>query len=1152
MQHLDCPNCARPVEWDGNTFASSQVLRCSFCNHRFSPQDPQASLAPAAEETAPAEEVWELDVDGEDPFGSPESLLDDFDFMDESNDDMDGATRPDYEAPSLEEIMGVPADSQVPDLPDLPDPVSSIIKMSGSNMSNSNWGDLLDDVDENTPALPPMDFELKEADPNSFVPQQSEQVGQTKRPKFDPRPAPSSPPPAEPPVLFASKPPPGAMSSEPKNESLSDLLESFVEEEEKEVEETRYYVQRNEKDFGPFSEAEVLGLIEARKLKGDELIRESDSNEWTRLEDSPDFRATIEVLRKVPVRTGWERQRRATPPHPSAIELEQMEAAISEPPLDEVGSPTGGSILRGGTQEAQATQEQPAKPSKRNLILASIVGGLALLLGVIWYTSGPSPTKKKPKTKQLSLRKLVITDSFPMYKTVLQKTMRSYQKGKFSLAWYNIRFAYHLLDSYGDDRSIRGGAEQVYRKLMARKKNKTMMVRISLLRAASLNQSQEVAKLLPIAKLPPEHAEWGYVTARAQELTGQFEKAKETYSKLLKRHRDHVRAILGLYRVYKALNKPYQASSYLLRAFRTAPNHLPSQLAALRYAVQQGTWLTFRPKIRQNVQRIIRNNHYTQGGLAQWYVLQANKHWQLRQTDKAIYRVEQAITLSPQIRAHQRRRIQFLLWSNKPYQARQAIKAIPHWKKQPQLVIWDFQALLRNSTQNKIVKYLEPMSEEAAKSPRAKYLYYYLLALSYLHQNEASSAISSCLSATQVKGAKMPKPFAHLMLLQLYNKAKSWDKMEGQLKELEQIGYTSPNTEYYAGLLALNKNELEKAKSLAQQMRKRNPTQYQSHLLAAHVAKKEKRIGRTIRLYRKALLYHPQRPSPLLLQMGNFLLQHNKLQQAYTLYIRYEKLLGSDTMPCRVLRQKFQAMVGLKRCKELLAISIKHCKHFSLHMFRGQCSEQLKKPDAAEEEYQKARRLVPNTLDPIEALAALHYKQNKFKKAKEFYTKLQEKAPDKALYLTRLLKLLRREQLNRKAIRLLRKNIRKFEKDFPLQVEAVYVYTTQRRQLWRARRLLKKLKDEYTSTQQVIQLHYAQANLYTQIGKTKKAIQEYSDIIKKDGKEAEAYYQRGKLFFKRRKYRSCFDDTSTLLKLEPNHPDEDAIKLWRDTCKRKM
>ena len=257
-------------------------------------------------------------------------------------------------------------------------------------------------------------------------------------------------------------------------------------------------------------------------------------------------------------------------------------------------------------------------------------------------------------------------------------------------------------------------------------------------------------------------------------------------------------------------------------------------------------------------------------------------------------------------------------------------------------------------------------------------------------------------------------------------------------------------------------------------------------------------------------------------------------------------------MPCDALRQKFQTMVGLKRCTELLAISIKHCKHFSLHMLRGQCSEMLTKNDKAEEEYLKARRLVPNTVDPIEALANLKYKLKKYKEAKKLYTKLQSKDSDKALYLLRLLKLLRREQLNRKAYRLLRRNINKFEKDFPLQVEAVYVYATNRRRYWKARKLLKQLKEDYTSSKQVIQLHYAQANLYSRLGKTKKAIQEYSAILEKDDKQVEAYYLRGKMFLKRRKYRQCYNDTSKLLKLVPNHPDEDAIKLWRDTCRRKM
>lgn len=1133
---LDCPQCAKPVPWDGKMNSPVQIMKCPFCGHRFSSNLSHAPSAPFDASTAQSEETWELDVDA-DPITSSSSLMEDFEMMEEASNFADGATLPHFVRPPLETLSSTSPEMVVPDLPDIPLPMSNIIKMGGSN-----WDNILDEVDENIPALPPLGFELKEAAAEDLAPKQSETIAVPKHPKVAPRPSPSVPP--EPPPVFSSKPPPGTFHTQEKPSNLSDLLESFVEEVSTE-DETRYYIQRNQKEFGPFTEQEVMKLLETRKLKGEEFVRYADSTIWTPLEQSPDFQPTIEVLRKVPVRVGWEK---SSPPPNESVST----ASYKETDLPPLFTPSSSDL------PASIHSQHPSPPGfmqrlnhNRRLLFASMGGVLLVVLALFWWSSSRQPSNQPKISQKNPLERLILKDHFPDYKPLLHEVTQSFQRGTFSPSWYNIRFAYALLDSFGDDRAIRAQAEPIYAALQQRKPASLFIQKIALLRAISLKDHKQAEQGLSRLqkKLPLSHPEWGYVFARALELTGKYESARLLYTKLLDKYPQHIRATLGLYRVLKALQKPLQASSYLLKAFRQAPTHLPSQLAALTYALDQGTWLMFRPQIRKNLDAIVQQGYHTQGGLARWYTLQARELWSLRQTDQAIYRMDQAIVLAPDLRELRWQRIQYYLWAKKPHLAQQAIRNETNANTDPTLILWDFLALLQYGTQQNIVKFLEPISQKATSSATSQYLYFYLLALSYIQQQDPSNAITSCLSAVRVKDPKIPRPHAHLLLLRLYAQENEWKKVAKTLEELGQIGYSSPVTEYYQGLfLAHDKKEAE-AHKLAQQIQQRYPTNHHGYLLSARLSIQAKDADGALRFFRKALLYHPERPSPILLQMGDLLLTHQKPLQAYELFVRYEKLAGGE-VSCDLLQKKLRALFLAKECQKLLQHPTQSCKGFHIHFSRGGCAEQLNQHELAMTEYKQAQLSAPSLLEPLEAIANLHFQQNQYTEAKELYTKLQQKVPQNPLYLARLLQLLRREQLYSQALSLLEEHETNFQKDFVIQLEKAHLLLGASK-IRPAQKQLSQLQENFTAAPQVLQTLYVEAILHKKKRKPTLAIKTYTKILEQDQKQTEAYLARGKLYLQTRNYSACVQDFDKLIQLEPNHGLLKTIELWRDTCKQK-
>ena len=1146
--HIDCPKCERPVDWDGSPRGLDQVLKCTFCGHRFSSQDPQASVASQPPTSEVPMEVWELGFDGEDPnTGGLDDLLDDFDFVD--SEEMDASESSDFLAPSMELSLQNSTGAVIPDIPNLPSPVSKFIKMSG----DSNWSNMLDDADEGIPALPPLGFELVEASTSSLAPQQVDVIhSQTEF--LSPAPAASTHT-NNAPVSFASKPPPGSMSPEKEAVSISDLLESFVSEpsEKEKTEETRYYIQRKEKEFGPFTEREVMQLLESRKLNGDELARTHDDFLWIPLEEFEDFGPTIDVLRKVKVRVGWEKRSKKRR-NSQSVPAEEHSPANGH---SQTAPPFPPSV-----EERDVVSSPPPKDKRKSF--RGVLYGMTLLLllggvGVWWLSKEPKPKAHVVKKKSsFSINQLAINDRIDQYRILLRNVVRSYRTGKFSFAWHNVRFAYYLLDSYGNDSTIRAGADRILQKLRKRKQSQAIVQRIALARAVSMKNSAKVSTLLqPIqTKLAVTHPEWGFLLARSLEVTGKYDTAQVIYTQLLNKHPKHVRAMLGLYRVFQALNKPYRASSFLLRAFRAAPDHLPSQLQALSYAINRGTWLTFRKKIRSNIKRIIKNNLYTQGGLAQWYALQANNYWRLRQTAKAIYRMDQAVTLAPKNRKYRWRRIQLYLWAKRPHRAQQAINEEKdydkNYKKNAQLRIWSFKALLQWGSKKDILKHLTPIIQKAISDPQERYLSNYLLALSHLKQKNVSDAIESCENANQVKGHKMTKPFARLLLLHLYDQSKRWDKVTEQLEALEKIGYTSPLTEYYKGITFLRENAADDAKKLAKKLQSQTPTNYLGYVLSAQIASAEKNLGRSLRFYRKALLYHPERPSSLLMRMGDLSFKHKNYTNAFRLYDRYSKLLEGE-IPCTLISKKLETLYKLKLCSKLLKISIKRCPKFRLHLLRGQCAERLHRISLALKEYQTARRRATDLEEPIRAIANLYYNQKNYTKATKLYTALYLSKPQKREYLLRLIRLHRRARRNRKAMQLLRNYNRAVDPkdDFELQLETIHLLIATSK-IWRAKRQLRKMRKTFITVPQQIKRLYIEAGLFHKLKKHRRAIKSYSELLAISNKEYNAYLKRASEYYRIGNYKKCYQDARTFLQNAPlRDPQRKTGLIVLDACKPK-
>jgi tetratricopeptide (TPR) repeat protein len=592
------------------------------------------------------------------------------------------------------------------------------------------------------------------------------------------------------------------------------------------------------------------------------------------------------------------------------------------------------------------------------------------------------------------------------------------------------------------------------------------------------------------------------------------------------------------------------ASTYLWRAFHKAPTHLPSQLAALSYAIEHNTWLSQSSNIRKRIEQLINKRQYTNASKAQWLVLQAREFWRNRQTDAAIHSIEQATTLDSENRYHRWLQIQFHLWSYQPHIARQLITRERKYADHPQLVIWDFEAMKQYATAENLLKYLEGFSEYDPKQPQRQYLYYYLLALHYVAQDAKPAAIASCERALTMADVQISPPFAHLLMLKLLIETRQFKKAIQQLKNMPPD--TPPHQLLFLqGQLQIAQKQYKEAENTAIQIQKQYPIYYQGHLLQAELRVAQNQINPALSAYRKALLFHHQRPSLLLIPMVKLYIDSKEYREALRLIERYENAKKGE-LSCSLLLHKLTALFQLKQCSQLLSLEIKHCSHFQFHFLRGQCAIQNNSTEQALSELQKANRLAPRLLEPLEAIADLYYNTKQYNEAVKAYRQLLDRNPRNKLYVLRISHIYRHRQLYPKALQLLQRYVPASSADIDLNLERarILVALSQHGPALRTYGNLSKIK---LSQAQRVELLIGHANLLLQQKKYAVALKLYSEALSLNPQNLDALFAQIRVFFHLQQFKACVDTaTKYLSSASPDVTNRPQVTLLLNTCRTRL
>ncbi|MEM1009602.1 MAG: hypothetical protein AAGJ35_11420, partial [Myxococcota bacterium] len=115
-----------------------------------------------------------------------------------------------------------------------------------------------------------------------------------------------------PPSTYATPVPSGRTARRPHStpkpasaRKMTNLLETFVADEQQSTPQTHFKVRRGEKEFGPFSEEEIFHLLGERRLEGTEEIlfpiQPSQSKEWIPLSTLPKYAELIRWMVQHPV-----------------------------------------------------------------------------------------------------------------------------------------------------------------------------------------------------------------------------------------------------------------------------------------------------------------------------------------------------------------------------------------------------------------------------------------------------------------------------------------------------------------------------------------------------------------------------------------------------------------------------------------------------------------------------------------------------------------------------------------------------------------------------------------------------------------------------------------------------------------------------------
>lgn len=1092
------------------------------------------------------EEVWDLSADEEPPPPPAKSIFDDFDFEDEGVPASTAPGTPLMEFPA-EQLSGASWDAATPDgpmpaaQPNIPGlrsgsaPVAKYVEQLGQSWENQ--------VDEDVPELPGLDdLQFQDAAPAApEAPSRPEpQTGGRARPSSSSE--------------LRATPPPAAPA--PKQKSVDDLLGDLLQDDMTgEDVAMLYFIRRqNKKDFGPFTEDKILELLHNRKLMGEELSRLQHETQWVPLRERPDFRPTIELLSKQHVSLGWgtDEPRPKEPPAPApAPPLEEPIPEAPELPAEDTPTMT----LPGKRGDAfdiadiilDEKQDQAPPPAtggasqgggvtKWLTDVRVLIGVMAVLIVSIIFviigdksaTNGPGG-KRRTITRKFSLRRLAIEDLFSQHKILLENLLENHRANKKQLSWYRLRFVYYLLDSYGQDRTIRTDVAPIYkaleRRAVANKSAPVMWNRIKLAKAISERDQVGIKDALASQKKPltATHPEWGYMLGRGNELLGEDDAAFEAYLKLVAKHPRHVRALLGLHRLYLKRQNEKQAADYLWKAFRRVKRHLPAQLMAFDFATRTSRWESYRTGLQKRIKQLVRQRQYTQASLAKWYAIVAQQMWQERKTEKAVYRIEQAVTLNPEHMGYFLRKIRYYGWSRQYFQALRAVQK--QVKKHPhnrELLMWEIRLLHKVGYKNKIPSRLTTLQDQL-KSEEQKYLLYYLLGFYYEREKRFDEAIESYQKAISFFPKRKKNAFATLALARVRMKDKDWGKVRALLAPLTQVKNPELSVLVAWGNFLLATNQDAKALVVAKKLQNLAHTRFEGYLLEAKAHRQRDQLEKAIPQMRRALYLHPQRPSELLLQLSDLYNQKKAYEKSLRSLQQYEKLLQGDPS-CGFLRRKGEVLRKTNRCRQLLQQKVKGCRDLSLYIVRGECAEKLGQRDKALRIFRRARFHHPEQLEPLLALAAYYEKHGMRGKASRFRRILQRKKPEARKNLLDEVSALERKKHYTKAYEQLRLRRHVFPKDF--EVSLVFARITG--MIGRTRtsiNLLLNMRRGATGKLQQALIYSALGDMYRRVGKLDKATESFETALKARSRTASAHLGLGLIYNARKEYDKCISST---------------------------
>ena len=677
---IPCPKCGRSFE--GVVPADpDMMIRCRLCASMFTQEEMRNPSQAAQQSTSPedSQEEWEFEADDFDP-PSPEDLLGD---IDDGEDDL----HEDFPPTHVDDALGfaaaqLPQEESIPDLPESPPSPLFHQIADGIHFDSS-----VDDSAAELPELPELQ-ELEEAPAKRQAPQQKEAHP---TPKIRERLASSS-----------------STQQDSAGPELDELLMRLQEDRPAKVG-RRYVLRRKDKIFGPFDEEEIQGLIERRKLLGDEETALEGQNNWKPLDEWDDFRPLLQAMKSKSFRVGWEGRKRKKP---------------KSPPPEKVQP----------TPEVEETPPPPTPSSPPFALIGGLILAILLAFGG-WYMMSSKKNTKRPQTQcrpnqKVLMKTLVLNDSFDGYMKLLGRIKALHAKGKQRQCWGRIRYIYQLLDSHGDDEKIRAAAAPIIADFEKKSTNPLLIKKAQLSKAISKRDRKEIRKLIGRFKkwsLKMDH-EWLYLQARAYELIGDDEQSLTLYKQLTKQQPKHIRARLGLYRYQRDHHQFKQSNRLLAGILKQNPLHLPALLYAKQDAIYLNFWKKQRKSIEERMDKLFEAGKTTTALLAKRSFLEAQQLWRQKQTNKALLQIDKAIRLSSQNEDYRWKRIEY-------YVADRQYTLVEQFLKQEQkdgdypvarLWLWHIKMLIEQKELTRAEKQINQMKKQGIFSPERRYTFHHV------------------------------------------------------------------------------------------------------------------------------------------------------------------------------------------------------------------------------------------------------------------------------------------------------------------------------------------------------------------------------------------------------------------------------------------